>query len=214
MLLAVLSRSASEETRDGIAAFIAGRLKSGWSPPSAVIEEVLTLFPEESEARRELFDAWERNNAAKLARLREFKSLLAGGDAGRGREWFTMATCAGCHRAGAYGGEFGPDLTKIGAIRSGEDLLESILYPSSTFAQGYEPYRLTRGDGEEFFGSVVEQGPEGVKFRDAAGMVHHFPVSEVVALEPHPVSAMPAGLEQLLTREQFRDLMGYLQSLR
>jgi putative heme-binding domain-containing protein len=51
----------------------------------------------------------------------------------------------------------GPDLTKIGAIRSGRDLIESIVRPSSTFAQGYESYSLTLKDGSEADGIMARQ---------------------------------------------------------
>ncbi|MBM3847908.1 MAG: c-type cytochrome, partial [Verrucomicrobia bacterium] len=135
-------------------------------------------------------------------------------DAERGRELFTKATCAGCHRIGEQGGVAGPDLTRIGAIRSGQDLLESILYPSSSFAQGFEPHSLKRRDGEEVFGNIVVQGPDGVRLRDAAGIVHHTRPEEIISLERHPLSTMPAGLEELLTRRQFGDLLAYLQSLK
>ena len=150
-----------------------------------------------------------------LQRLGEFKPLLNGGDAERGREWFTTATCAGCHRIGERGGLIGPDLTRIGAIRSGGDLLESILYPSSSFAQGYEPYLLTRREVRKCVGNLITQGPEGVSLRDGAGIIHRVrPDRHRRAGPPATISTMPAGLEQLLTREQFRDLLAYLQSLK
>lgn len=158
--------------------------------------------------------AWEQNNAARLGRLAEFKPLLAGGNAERGRKSFASATCAGCHRVGNLGGDIGPDLTRIGAIRSGADLLESILYPSSSFAQGYEPYLLTRRDGEELSGSLVAQGPEEVALRDGPGMIHRARLDDIASLERQQLSAMPDGLEQLLTREQFGDLLAYLQGLK
>ena len=101
----------------------------------------LTPFPVLPAARR---SALLRVNAESVrdrqARLAEYEPLLTGGDPGRGRAVFfgRTAACATCHRVGDEGGRVGPDLTRIGAIRSGHDLLESILWPSSTFAQGYE----------------------------------------------------------------------------
>src|ERR1044072_3886371 len=55
-------------------------------------------------------------------------------------------------RSAAPAGKVGPDLTKSGAIRSVRDLLESIVLPSASFAQGYESYRVTLADGEEITG--------------------------------------------------------------
>jgi putative heme-binding domain-containing protein len=172
------------------------------------------MFPDEPSVSASLLAAWETNNAAMLQRLAEFKPLLAGGDAERGRVAFTTATCAGCHRIGEHGGLLGPDLTRIGAIRSGGDLLESILYPSSSFAQGYVPYLLTRRDGEEIYGSLVVQGPEGVSLRDGAGVIHRTRPDDIAALDRQQLSSMPAGLEQILSREHLRDLLAYLMSLK
>jgi putative heme-binding domain-containing protein len=213
-LLPALARAADEETRPLLAAFFAARLKSGWSPARATFDQALVMFQKGSPERAPLTAAWERNNAAMLQRLSEFKPLLTGGDAERGREWFERATCAGCHRIGERGGILGPDLTRIGAIRSGGDLLESILYPDSSFAQGYEPWLLTRRDGEQLSGNLVTQGPDGVTLRDGAGTLQRVRPEDIAALDRQQLSAMPAGLEQLMTRDQFRDLLAYLQSLK
>ncbi len=213
-LLPALARSADQDTRPSLADFFTAQLKSGWSPARATLDQTLAIFPDELSFRASLLAAWEVNNAAMLQRLGEFKPLLAGGDVERGRAAFTTATCAGCHRIGERGGLVGPDLTRIGAIRSGNDLLESILYPSSSFAQGHEPYLLTRRDGEEISGSLVDQEPEAVTLRDGAGTIHRVRPADIASLERQQLSAMPAGLEQLLAREQLRDLLAYLQSLR
>lgn len=213
-LLPTLARSTHKDTRPALADFFNAQLKSGWSPARAILDQTLAMFPDEPSVSASLLAAWETNNAAMLQRLAEFKPLLAGGDAERGRVAFTTATCAGCHRIGERGGLVGPDLTRIGAIRSGGDLLESILYPSSSFAQGYVPYLLTRRDGEEISGSLVEQGPEGVSLRDGAGVIHRTRPDDIAALDRQQLSSMPAGLEQILSREHLRDLLAYLQSLK
>jgi putative heme-binding domain-containing protein len=213
-LLPALARSADDATRPLLAEFFAAQLKSGWSPARATFDEALAIFSQDSPERAPLAAAWGRNNAAMLQRLSEFTPLLTGGDAERGREWFERATCAGCHRIGERGGILGPDLTRVGAIRSGGDLLESILYPSSSFAQGYEPWLLTRRDGEQLSGNLVTQGPDGLTLRDGAGILQRVRPDDIAALDRQQLSAMPAGLEQLMTREQFRDLLAYLQSLK
>jgi putative heme-binding domain-containing protein len=213
-MLPALARAVDQETRPLLAEFFITRLKSGWSPARAALDQVLAIFPDDAATRAALSAAWEQNNAGMRQRLSEFEPLLAGGDPTRGREWFNLATCAGCHRIGEHGGVVGPDLTRIGAIRSGGDLLESILFPSSSFAQGYEPYLLTRRDGEELSGNLVSQGPESVSLRDGIGVIHRVRSDDVASLNRQQLSAMPEGLEQLLTREQFRDLLAYLQSLK
>ena len=213
-LLPAFIRAVDHETRPVLGEFFAARLQSGWSPARATLDKALSVFPDDSPVRGSLLAVWEKNQAATLRRWSDFRALLTGGDVDRGREWFGTATCSGCHRIGERGGVIGPDLTKIGAIRSGGDLLESILYPSSSFAQGYEPYSLTRRDGEELSGSLVAQGPDGVSLRDATGAIHQVRSDAIASLARQQLSAMPEGLEQLLAREQFRDLLAYLQSLK
>ncbi len=210
----VLTRAVDEASRPSLADFFLARLRSGWSPARPTLDEALRPFSDGSPERVSLLAAWERNRAGMAERLREFHALLAGGDPARGREGFAKATCADCHRVGERGGTAGPDLTRIGAIRSGTDLLESVLYPSSSFAQGFEPHRLIRRDGEEVSGALVAQGPGGVRLRDVAGIVHSVRSEDIASFERQQLSAMPEGLEQLLTSDQFRDLLAYLQSLK
>ena len=212
--LPALALAANAQTRSALADYFTARLRSDWSPNRDTLDQVLGLFPEDAALRASLLMAWEQNNAPPSQRLAQFRPLLTGGDAERGRELFVVATCAGCHRVGEHGGESGPDLTRIGAIRSGDDLLESILFPSSSFAQGFEPYALTRRDGEEVAGTLVAQGPGGVSLRDGTGILHHVPAADVASLERQQRSAMPEGLEQLLTPGEFRDLLAYLQDLK
>lgn len=54
-----------------------------------------------------------------------------------GRDAFRQTGCIQCHRFAGEGGSVGPDLTGIGQRLAPRDLLESILLPSKTIAQGY-----------------------------------------------------------------------------
>ncbi len=211
-LLPAFTRAADERSFPELAKFFAAHLATGWLPDRATLDQALTFLPEDNAAP--LRTSWEKNSGGALQRLKDFAPLLTGGDPERGREFFTTGTCAACHRVGQRGGVIGPDLTKIGAIRSGGDLLESILYPSTTFAQGYEPYLLTRRSGESLAGSLLARTPDAVTLRDAIGATHRIPAADITKFERQPLSAMPAGLEQLFTRDQLRDLLAYIQSLK
>ena len=45
--------------------------------------------------------------------------------------------CIACHKVGYVGGTAGPDLTRIGGVRSERDLLEAVLYPSASFVRSW-----------------------------------------------------------------------------
>src|SRR5262245_44591308 len=53
--------------------------------------------------------------------------------------------------------------------RSVEDLLESILFPSSTIAQGYEQYAVTTADGRTVGGVIARQSANTLVLRDSSG---------------------------------------------
>ena len=149
-------------------------------------------------------------------KLAEWEPLLAKGDAQRGRAIFFSAktACGTCHAIAGEGGAIGPDLTKVGTIRSGRDILESILFPSSTFAQGYQPFTITRTDDEESQGIVAREMSEGILLRDASGAETPIRREQIREMSPGSVSLMPSGLEQGMSREEFSDLLAYLQSLK
>jgi putative heme-binding domain-containing protein len=151
-----------------------------------------------------------------LARLRSFEPLLEGGNEQRGRTLFfaVKTACSTCHRVAGQGGMVGPDLTKIGAIRSGRDLIESIVRPSSTFAQGYESYSLTLKDGSETDGIIARRNADFVVLRDSSGAERQFRSGQILEMKPKGLSIMPEGLDGTLSREEFRDLLAFLRGLR
>ena len=139
-----------------------------------------------------------------------------GGNVERGRIVFesTKVACLTCHAVGDRGGKVGPDLTRVGAIRSGRDLLESILFPGSTFAQGYEAFAFETRNGEEHSGTIISQNDENITVRTVTGTETAFTRSAIQNLRRTSVSVMPEGLETALSEQEFRDLLAFLQSLK
>jgi putative heme-binding domain-containing protein len=141
------------------------------------------------------------------------ETLLRGGNAERGRLVFEQrAGCASCHQTSGRGGILGPDLTKIGAIRAGRDLVESVVIPSATFAQGYETYTARLSDGEAVTGIRVQQSDDAFVLRGASGSETRIPGGVEIGREK--ISLMPDGLLSALTDVEIRDLFAYLQSLK
>jgi putative membrane-bound dehydrogenase-like protein len=215
-LLPSFRESTGSESTGALIAFLLGKIQAGWRPSArewaAFTARLPAAFQEQTAAATALLESEQDDS---LARLAEYNSLSKGGDPERGRAHFfnDKTACAACHAIGETGSKIGPDLTRIGAIRSGRDLLESILFPSSTFAQGYESYTLTLSEDREVTGMLVENSPERLVLRDSSGAEAQFHRSEILSMERSAVSAMPDGLERTMSREEFRDLMAFLQSL-
>ena len=149
-------------------------------------------------------------------KLSEWEPLLKNGNSERGRGIFfsPRTACATCHTVGSEGRHIGPDLTKIGTVRSGRNLLESILFPSLTLAQGYQSIIIATEDGKDFQGMVAAETADSIMLRDAIGVETAVRRHEIREIRPSAVSLMPTGLEHGVTREEFADLLAYLQSLK
>ena len=71
--------------------------------------------------------------AKQKARVDQLLTRISTGDVRRGQVVFQSekAACYTCHAIGYRGGNVGPDLTKVGQVRTERDLLEAIVYPST-----------------------------------------------------------------------------------
>src|SRR5204862_1419545 len=84
-----------------------------------------------------LYAALDADAAGQRAKLDEMLARLKDGDVRRGQAVFysPKAACASCHAIGYLGGQVGPDLTRIGAVRGERDLREAVLFPSASLVR-------------------------------------------------------------------------------
>jgi putative heme-binding domain-containing protein len=150
------------------------------------------------------------------ARLGELSALLTGGDFSRGKQIFfgPKAACATCHRVSGQGGLLGPNLTQIAEIRTGRDLLESIVYPGTSIVQGYHTFTVETLDGELHSGLVARQTPEAVWLRGTDLAEQRIEMKHVRVMRESPTSIMPGGLADALDAAELRDLLAFLQGLK
>lgn len=181
--------------------------------PEKDLEALLAQFPAPVRASAEpLMAILRERHAERLARLRELEARLGAGDVAEGRElFFGRAACSACHAVGSRGGDFGPDLTNIGEIRSRHDILEAIVYPSASFAREYEPYRVRTGTSA--YTGTVEELPGAVVITAGPDSRIRVPRAEIVAIDPVNVSPMPPGLERQLTSAELAHLVAFLEAL-
>jgi putative membrane-bound dehydrogenase-like protein len=161
-----------------------------------------------------LYAALNVDAARQKARLDALLPTLSGGDERRGQAVFngTKAACSSCHAIGYLGGKVGPDLTKIGQVRTERDLLESILYPSLSFVRSYEPVTVATADGKVVNGVLKKDAPDEVVLAVNANEEAHVPRDQIEELRPGTVSVMPAGLDQQLSPQELADLLAFLKS--
>jgi putative membrane-bound dehydrogenase-like protein len=152
-------------------------------------------------------------NAGRLAELTKLEASLTRGDVASGAKiFFGKGICSSCHAVAGKGAIFGPDLTNIGQIRSGHDILEAILYPSASFAREYETSRVTTKTAT-YTGVLKEQLPDAIIIATGPGLQVRIPRSEITGIEPLSISLMPPGLDKMLSPVELSDLMAYLNTL-
>ena len=149
------------------------------------------------------------------AHLDDLTSTLAGGDPLRGRTVFfgSKVACAACHAVTDQGAHVGPDLSKIGTIRAPRDLLESVVYPSASFARGFEPFLVKTKDGDVLSGIITQQTADAIYLVTGPREVKRISRANIADLRQGTVSIMPQGFDTQLTRQELADLIAFLGSL-
>jgi putative heme-binding domain-containing protein len=157
------------------------------------------------------------DDQAMQTRLAELEPALGGGDIPAGREVFfgKRAGCATCHTIRSEGGKVGPDLSTIGAIRSGRDLLEAVVFPSAGLARGFEPYVVATRDGRVLPAGVLKRETvEAVWLVTGDQAELRVDKSAIEQMIPSRASIMPQGLDAQLSRRELANLIAFLRSLR
>jgi len=178
------------------------------------LKALLNKYPQTIKASAEpLIATLTERNAGRLTELQALEARLTRGDVAQGAKlFFGKGICSTCHAVANKGGKFGPDLTNIGQIRSGHDILEAILYPGASFAREYETSKVIT-KSTTHVGVIKEQFPDAITVEIGPGAIILVPRAEITGIEPMSVSMMPPGLDKQLSSEELSDLMAYLNSL-
>jgi putative heme-binding domain-containing protein len=138
----------------------------------------------------------------------------AGRNFASGKEAFTATQCAACHRLSNEGGAVGPDLTGIASRFTRRDILESILDPSKVVSEQYQNSTVTKKDGDDITGRVLEENDQRVVVRTdpLKGTTVEIRKSDIANRVPSKLSPMPEGLINILTRDEILDLLAYVES--
>ena len=130
-------------------------------------------------------------------------------DAARGREAF-KSVCVKCHRFAGLGVQVGPDLATV-QNQPKQALLEDILMPNKTIAQGYEAYVVVTTGGT-LDGVLGAQTPTTIALRHEDGKEDIVQRKDIKDMYVTNVSAMPGDLEKQIDIQQMADLLEFLKT--
>ncbi|MFK7777927.1 MAG: HEAT repeat domain-containing protein, partial [Gimesia sp.] len=160
LALPVLLRAYSKSVNEGVGLALIKGLNGSSAATNLSADELASMlkkYPESvQKAAAPLLKKLGVDLAQQKAHLESLKPLLTEGRLEEGRKVFfgKKAACSGCHAVEDLGGKVGPDLTRIGAIRTGTDLLEAIALPSASFARGYRSYLVVTDAGRIYTGVI------------------------------------------------------------
>jgi len=154
------------------------------------------------------------DSAKQQAHLDDLFAHIKGGNIYRGQAVFngSKAGCSTCHSIGYGGGHVGPDLTRVGQIRTERDILEAIVYPSASFVRSFEPYVVTTKDGEDYSGVIKKDAPDEVILATGPQSEQRIQRSNIADMRMGAVSIMPQGLDEQLSKQELADLVAFLKS--
>jgi putative membrane-bound dehydrogenase-like protein len=213
-LLAPYEQSSDEETGLKLVAALS-EAKSARSLRGDMVKPRLAKFSARVQKEAEpLLARLDPDAGAQRKRLEELLAALPPGDVRRGQAIFNSqkTACATCHAIGYAGGDVGPDLTRIGSVRNERDLLESIVFPSASFVQSYDPVLVDTTGGDRQSGILRKNDADEVVLVTGPIQQVRIPRAEVKEMRPGTVSVMPTGLEQQLTPQELGDLLAFLEA--
>jgi putative heme-binding domain-containing protein len=130
----------------------------------------------------------------------------------KGRPLFEQA-CAQCHRFGAIGTDFGPDLTTLSSRFKKRDVVEAILWPSRAVSDQYQSVEVATTDKQTLFGLVAREDAEKIAIQmTPTERPVEIAKAKIAGRKPSPVSLMPEGLVDDLNQIQIADLLSFLLS--
>ena len=145
-------------------------------------------------------------NAPKLPSGAEIAKLT--GDATRGQA--AIAVCYTCHKIGATGIEFGPELTTFGQQQPAEVIAEAIAHPSNDISHGFEGSEVKTKDGLVITGMVLSNS-DPLIIKCMGGTVQTVPQERIASVTKMDRSLMYPPSILNLTPQSIADIVAYLK---
>lgn len=204
-------------TRKEWAALLLREMESGKIPRKVVTpfhgRQILAMEDEGlSKKLREVWGEIRKSDEALKAKIVNLEKMLSAevrsqSDKAKGRVHF-QTLCASCHQLYGEGGKLGPDLTGSGRADLGY-LLENIVAPNSVVPAEYQMSIVTMKDGRILSGVVSSENERTLTLQSLAEEVN-LEKAEIGERKRLKDSMMPPGLIDGLSKEEVRDLVGYL----
>lgn len=213
--LEALGTLKSPESRKLLATYL-DDLDAGTVAPALQIDLVDAVQADGSAALQKRLEAYQRKQQAD-ALIKAFRAgTIAGGDARKGQQVLLqnpLAECTRCHAIRGRGADVGPDLSKVGATLTRDQLFEALVEPNKRIAPGFGTVGITMKNGDRIDGTLKEETDAEVVLLAGIPVTQRRLKKAEIAERTDPVSAMPP-LGLVLKPREVRDLIEFLSGLR
>lgn len=138
---------------------------------------------------------------------------LTKGDSNKGHAVYNAKGCSGCHLVNGEGGRKGPDLSRIGALRSLGHLELAVNKPDESVLAQHWSVKATTKAGQQINGLRMNEDTFSVQLIDSSQKLVSLNKADLAKFEVDRKSSMPA-YEGTFKASEFDDLIAYLASLR
>jgi putative heme-binding domain-containing protein len=189
-------------------------LETGKLPAEVQLELADAIDSTHSQSLKERFNKLNRNSSPDSLKIAYAGSLL-GGDPTRGAGIFwghPTAQCVRCHSYDDYGGTAGPRINGVAKRLTREQILESLIEPSTRIAAGFGTVTLELKNNKKISGILQQETAEGfvLKIGDKADTLIN---KSDVSKRTNSLSSMPP-MQYLLTKKEIRDVVSFLATLK
>ena len=140
---------------------------------------------------------------------------LKGRNFANGKSMFQAGTCVACHKLENIGNEFGPDLMKFDEKWKTVDILKEIVDPSARINEKFQSFVFEMKNGKNYTGIILKEENGIVTIIEnplAKALPIEIKVDQIETRTKSPVSMMPKGLLDKMTKDEILDLIAYIYS--
>jgi cytochrome c oxidase cbb3-type subunit III len=171
----------------------------------------------------------EKDAANIVAYIRTLKGATTSaatiGDSAKGAALYNSSGCPGCHMIAGQGGNIGPELTRIGAMRGTPYLRNALEHPGTDLpkvSEGaftgrwtqYLMFRAVDKDGHVVEGIRVGEDSFTIVLKDSSGKFHGLWKPDLQSLEKEPGKSFMPSYKDSFSGTQMDDVVAYLASLK
>jgi putative heme-binding domain-containing protein len=138
---------------------------------------------------------------------------LSEAEIAKGTELLTAKGCLSCHRMGDTGSYVGPDLSTIGARRSGDEIRASLVSPKKDVSPENRAVELITSDGKTITGRLLRHDGFTIQMMDSNNQLKSFEKANVRKFEIVTTNPMTSYANQM-SAQDLTGLVRYLSSLK